>query len=490
MRAHLPALVFLFPFLVAVMMPLIGLLNRGLCRPLALASLAGMTLASLAAFLEALHGGPIHYAFSGWAPPVGIEWVVDGLSGLLGVVIGGIALGSVVFAGATTTQDLSKKVVPFYTLILLLVSALVGIVYAADLFNLFVFLEVGSLCSYALVGSSGGRGLVSAFRYLILGTIGASLYLLGVGYFYAATGTLNMADLADRLPALLHSKSVLTGLIFIVMGLAIKMALVPLHGWLPDAYTYAPDAISPLIAPLVTKVALYALVRIVFWVLGAGTVIGQIPVMIFLGWMGGLAAIVGAFLALSQEDLKRLFAYSGISHIGLIVLGISIGNRTGFAGGLFYLINDAVMQASLFFVAGAAFYRHGVRDLSDLFRLRGQMPWTVATLIVTALSMIGIPPTGGFFAKWYMVLGALEADNYLAVMVIVGATLLTLAYFVRVFERVFHEGGQPSDRPQLAEGPWAMRLSLGAFAATILALGLFSDRIIAVILQSALPHGL
>ena len=288
-----------------------------------------------------------------------------------------------------------SKTMPFFTLVLILVSGLTGIVLAADLFNIFVFIELTSLSAYALVGATGGPALMAALRYLILGTLGASLYLLGVAYWYAATGTLNMADLAHQLPALLDSHAVLWGLVLMMIGLSIKMALVPLHGWLPDAYTYAPDAVSPLIAPLVTKVALYALIRILFWVAGTAVILRQVPLLMYLSWVGAVATIAGALLAFAQQNLKRMFAYSGISHLGLVVLGVSQGTPTGLAGGIFYLITDAVMQAGLFFIAGAAIHQCGARGLGELARLRRGMPLTRATLVITGISMVGFPPTGG-----------------------------------------------------------------------------------------------
>ena len=489
MTHQLPAIIFLIPFFAAIMMPMIGMMNRDWCRSVALAALVIMSGCSLVLYTMILSHGPISYAFSGWTPPIGIEWIADGLSGLLVPMVSLISLVAVYFAGATAPAGLGGRTPYFYTLILLLVSAMIGIVMAGDLFNVFVFLEVGSLASYALVGMAGGQALISAFRYLIMGTLGASLYLLGVGYFYAVTGTLNMADVASHLPELLQSKAVMAGLIFIILGLAIKMALVPLHGWLPDAYTHAPDCITPIIAPLVTKVAIFAVVRILFWAMGAKTIIDEVPILVPLSWLGAMASIVGAFIALSQHELKRLFAYGGISHVGLILIGVCIGNQTGFAGGVFYLINDAVMQAVLFFIAASTFHQQGIRTISDLVQIRGQMPWTITALIIVALSMIGIPPTGGFFGKWYIILGALEAGNYFAVMAVIVSTLLTLAYFAKVFEQVFLETPIRVSQSVL-EAPREMKLSLGALSATIIILGLLSDRIVTLILEHALPPGL
>jgi multicomponent Na+:H+ antiporter subunit D len=429
MSYQFPALLFLFPLFAAISMPVVCLKHREWGRPIALAVLSAMVVISIMNLRSVSQNGEVRYAFSGWAAPIGIEWVADGLASVIMVTLSLLALIALINAGPTSPSKLGQRIVLYYTLILLLISALTGIVFAADLFNVFVFLEVAALSGYALIGVAGGKALVSAFRYLILGTLGASLYLLGVGYVYAATGTLNMADLAERVPALLTSKAIVGGLIFMFLGLGIKMAIMPLHGWLPDAYTHAPDAISPFLASLVTKVALLAWVRIMFWMVGAGAEIEHVPVLILLEEVGALAAVAGAFLALTQQEVKRMFAYGGISHIGIILIGVSVGNPTGFAGGVFYLINDAVMQAALFFLAGAVVYQYGVRTIEDLGRLRGQAPWMIGALIIMAMSMVGFPPTGGFFGKWYIILGALEAQNYVAV----GAVLISTVIFNRSF---------------------------------------------------------
>ena len=489
MSHQLPAILFLLPLFAAISMPVVCLKHRHWCQPISVAILAAMVPVSILNLHNVIHHGEVRYVFSGWAVPLGIEWVADGLASIILVLLSVLGLLGMVFSGPTSPKDLGGRIVHYYTLILLLISAMTGIVFSGDLFNLFVFLEVAAISSYALIGVAGGRALFAAFRYLILGTLGASLYLLGVSYLYAVTGTLNMADLVDKLPFLLSSKAVVGGLLFMFIGLGIKMALVPFHSWLPEAYANAPESISPILASLVTKVALLAWIRIVYWVFNASILINDIPILLLVEVAGALAAVIGASLALAQRNIKMIFAYGGISHIGIILIGISQGNPTGFVGGVFYLLNDSVMQAGLFFLAGVAFCQYGVRTIDDLGRIGKQAPWFTGSLIVMALGMIGLPPTGGFFGKWHIILGALEAGNYVSVAAVLLSTLLTLAYFVRLFEGIFRQTSTGLD-VQFGKIPLSFKLTLGVTSAAIMILGLFSSPITQLLLSHALPPAL
>ncbi len=489
MSHQLPAILFLLPLFAAISMPVVCLKHRHWSHPISVAVLVVMVLVSVLNLYNVAHHGEVRYVFSGWTVPFGIEWVADGLASVILVLLSVLSLLGVVFAGPTSPKSLGGRIVHYYILILLLISALTGIVFSRDLFNLFVFLEVAAISSYGLVGVAGGRALFAAFRYLILGTLGASFYLLGVSYLYAVTGTLNMADLADKIPLLLDSKAVVAGLLFMFIGLGIKMALVPFHVWMPAAYTYAPDSVSPVLASLVTKVALLAWVRIIYWVLNASIAIYDIPILLLVAVLGSLAAVIGASLALAQRDLKMMFAYGGISHIGIILIGIGQGNQTGFVGGIFYLLNDAVMQAALFFLAGVAFCHYKVRTIEDIGRVGKQAPWLTGSLIVMALGMIGLPPTGGFFGKWQIILGAIEAGSYVSVAAVLLSTLLTLAYFVKLFEAIFRQTSAPLD-VKFGEIPLSFKLTLGVTSAAIMILGLFSSPIVQMLLNHALPPGL
>ncbi|MEO0420711.1 MAG: proton-conducting transporter membrane subunit [Pseudomonadota bacterium] len=480
MSEHLPILLFLVPFFAGVAMPLVTTNRRGWCQPIAIGAAALMVVLAVINLRVVLSEGPIEYALGGWGAPIGIAWLNDSLAALVVLTVSAVAFLTLLYGRMAFSSRFDRSMT-HYTLVLLLITGLVGIVFAADLFNLFVFLEVSAIAAYALVGAGGGKGAVYAFRYLLLGSLGATLYLLGVGHLYVATGTLNMADLATQLPELINSTAVAGGLIYIFLGLSIKMALIPLHGWLPDAYQNAPETVSPLLASTVTKVALVAWVRIEYSLILPGVEVSAVPVLVLLEEIGIIAAIVGGALALIQTDLKRMFAYGGIGHVGLILLGVSLGNATGFAGGIFYLVNDAVMQGALFMIAGVLARSHGVRTLDDLRESGRPSPWLTASLIIVAVGMVGLPPMGGFFGKWNIVLGALEADHYLAAFAVVASTLLTLGYFVRVFAAWFHRSTPAGVQPQAASG--LLWPSLGVASVAMIALGVFSDPIFKILVD-------
>lgn len=481
MSNQLPMLLFLVPFFTGVSMPILAARRPSICQPMTLGAVTLMVVLAIFNLRVVITNGPIEYAIGGWAAPLGIAWIDDTIAAIVVLTVSAVALLSLTF-GSVVVPTRLKRSISYHTLILLLAGGLVGLIFAADLFNVFVFLEVAALTGYALVGAQGGKASVFAFRYLLLGSFGATLYLLGVAHLYAVTGTLNMADLATRLPQIVTSTAVAAGLIYIFLGLSIKMALVPLHSWLPDAYENAPEAIAPLLASTVTKVALIAWVRIEYSLISPGLEVGHVPVLVLLEELGVIAALIGGALALIQTDLKRMFAYGGVSHIGLILIGVSLGNPTGFVGGMFYLINDAVMQAALFMIAGALVHYHGARSLDDLRALGPRSPWLTGALIVVAVGMVGLPPTGGFFGKWNIILGALEAGHLVAAFTVVASTLLTLGYFVKIFACWFDKAAGAETQLQPVAG--SLRFSLGAISISMIALGLMSDSIVRLLLES------
>jgi multicomponent Na+:H+ antiporter subunit D len=224
------------PLFASIIIPIVGWRAKKICYPLTILAVLISLFASLITVKTVLNHGPVQYYLSGWKPPMGIEFYVDHLNAFIAVVVTFISFLGVIFSKTNVENDLPGKEGAFYSLFLLLITGLLGIVLTGDMFNLFVFLEVASLSSYALIAMGEKGAMYASFRYLLIGTVGASWYLLGVGYLYIVTGSLNMANLSELLPALYQSKAILVGFAFILFGIGIKMALFPLHAWLPDAY--------------------------------------------------------------------------------------------------------------------------------------------------------------------------------------------------------------------------------------------------------------
>ncbi|MFC1524859.1 monovalent cation/H+ antiporter subunit D family protein [Planctomycetota bacterium] len=488
-----PALIIVIPLIAAFLTLFIGRWKEYLCYPWV--CLIGLTsfILSLLVLMQVLAHGPIHYHFGSWLPPWGIEYAIDHLNAFMLVLVSFISLLVLIYSKNSVRQELPGKIVYFYTVILLLITGLMGIVITGDMFNLYVFTEISALSAYALIAVGDKKAPVASFNYLVMGTIGTCFYLLGVGYLYMVTGTLNMADLAQRLPDLYQSKVVLVGLSFFLVGLALKMGLFPLHLWLPDAYTHAPSTVSALIAPTMTKVSAYVLIRVLFTVFKPAFISGLIPLTQILSWLAVGAIIFGSIWAIAQYDLKRMLAYSSIAQIGYIVLGISLVNRLALTGSLLHILNHALMKGCLFLIAGAIIYRTGTRDIRQFrnLNLRKHMPLTLIAFVIAALAMVGIPPTCGFFSKWYLILGALAKQEWFFAVILVVGSLLSAVYFFKVIEQLWLA---PPDKDQtptpIKEAPLSMLLPIGILVLGILTAGIFSGTIIEYLLQFALPAGL
>jgi multicomponent Na+:H+ antiporter subunit D len=333
--------------------------------------------------------------------------------------------------------------------VLLLLTGLMGVVLSGDLFHLFVFIEVYALATYPLVALGGDRGVLAALRYLLLGTIGSGLYLLGVGFIYFSTGTLNMADASLALAGLSDNPATLGALALIVIGLALKMALFPLHVWLPDAHSSAPPGVAALLAAVQVKAAAYALLRIVHDVFGPAYLDGDgIAVTTALTWFGAAGIVFGSVLAIRQTDIKRMLAYSTVAQLGYIGVGIGLGTPLAIVAALLHVLNHAVMKSGLFLAVGGILDRTHLKTIARYTGLGRRMPLTMGGFALLSLSMVGIPPLAGFWSKWYLIVATLE-DGVWPLAVIIGlSSLLTAVYFLRLFERIFV---LPPDEPVVAE---------------------------------------
>ena len=385
-----------------------------------------------------LAGNTISYDLGGWAPPWGIEYRIDTLNAFIAVIVAATAAITLPYALRSVEQEIVPQHIPlFYTAFLLCLTGLLGITLTGDIFNLFVFLEISSLSSYALISMGRQRqALTAAFQYLIMGTIGATFLLIGIGLIYSETGTLNMLDLAGRLPAVFEHRTVHTAFAFIMIGVALKLALFPLHLWLPNAYTFAPTVITIFLAATATKVAIYVMLRMVYTVFSIGFA-EDTPLNEMFMLLGVIGVLMASFYAIYQTNSKRLLAYSSVAQIGYMVLGIGFGSVLGLTATVVHIFNHALMKAALFMAVGALIYRVGSSRLQDWHGLGRQMPWTFAALVIAGLSLIGLPGTAGFISKWYLVAAAVEQHNWLIAVIILVGSLLAVVYVWKMVEVLF-----------------------------------------------------
>jgi multicomponent Na+:H+ antiporter subunit D len=462
----------------ALAVPIAAVAGPRAAWPIAVVTGLASALAAAGGLAAVAAAGPLRYAVGGWEPPWGIEVVLDGPGAFTATTVAAVGSVALAASGPDVRASLGPAAPAFYALALLVLTGLLGITVSGDLFNVFVFLEVAALGSYALVASGGGRGLAAAFRYLVLGTVGASFYLLGVGLLYGLTGTLNMGDLAARLPGVAGSPAFAAGTAFIVAGLAVKMGLFPLHGWLPDAYTHAPAPAAAFIAPIGTKAAAYVMARLLLSVLP----VAGLPAATLLAWAGAAAIVAGGLLALRQADARRLLAYSSVSQMGYIALGVGLANASALSGAYLHLLTHATMKGALFLVVGAAARRSRGPAVATLGLGRG-MPVTAACAVVAGLSMVGVPPTGGFFSKWYLLQGAVEAGEPVFVIAILLGSLLAAVYVYRLTESAWFERAPRA--AETVEAPWPVLVSLVVLAAGSVAVGPASAAIVSHLLAPA-----
>lgn len=472
---NLPVLTVVIPLIAGFLTTITGWIDRRLCWYWVMLTMFIVVLITSSNLLTVINSGTIYYHLGGWKPPFGIEYVIDLLNGFVCIIIAFIGLMVAIYSKESVKKELPGKTIPFYSIFLLLITGLMGMTITGDIFNFYVFLEISSLTAYALIAMGDrGDGLVASFNYLIMGTVAASFILLGIGYLYAVTGTLNMADMQNILPDIYGNKVVLAALAFFMAGFSIKIGLFPLHAWLPDAYTHAPSTASALIAGLMTKVGAYAMIRFMFSVFTPAFVIDITRMTEILTWAAALAIIMGSVLAIAQSDIKRMLAYSSISQIGYILLGVGLVNVIGMQGGLLHILNHAFMKCALFLVAGAIFYRTGIRNIHQFQGLGKKMPVTTIVFLIAALSMIGVPGTVGFTSKWYLALGSIEAGQWIFVLVILVSSLLNIVYFWRIFDNIWFGNPHEKEHIKRDEAPLTMLVPMVILAFLCIFFGFFA----------------
>lgn len=388
------------------------------------------------------------FAFQGWIvffPPAGflesqaivlgslftMNLVVDRLSLILILSIGIVAF-SALLVGECTIKDRNLKF-NFINLLLISVAGMNGIVMVQDLFTLYVFIEIVAVSSYIMIALyKDGEALEGTFKYLLLSAIATIMMLSSISLLMLSTGSTSFMVVSSTLKNGVSALSMVAVGIF-VCGLFIKGGLVPFHGWLPDAYSSAPSAVSVLLAGIVTKTTgIYTVIRLLNDVFGYTDEIKMV-----LLFIGAVSVLVGAIAALGQKDFKRMLAYSSISQVGYIVLSLGTGTPMGIAGAVFHLFNHSIFKAQLFVNAAAVEEEAGTRDMDKVGGLSYRMPITGATSVIGLLSTAGIPPLAGFWSKFLIILALWMSGNEVYAVIAVAASLLTLAYFLSMQRRVF-----------------------------------------------------
>lgn len=476
MLTNLPALQVFLPMLAAPLCIIISRFGR-FAWFLALAVIWTVAAMCVTTFEQVYSSGePVLYQMGGWAAPYGIEYRIDLLSASMLVLVSFIAAVVVPYAMRSAHEELIRERLPyFYAAFLMCFSGLMGILSTNDAFNLYVFLEISSLSSYVLIGlGRDRRALAAAFQYLVLGTIGATFLLIGIGYLYLMTGTLNITDLAERVADVQHTKPVLAAFAFISVGLCMKVALYPLHMWLPNAYAYAPSPVSAFLAAVATKVGLYSVLRFFYTLFGYEYSFSGMHLALIFVALSIPAMLIGSTVAIFQNNIKRMLAFSSIAQIGYITMGIGLASPLGLAAGIIHIFNHAIIKGLLFLALGCFAYRlHGKVTLDAMRGMGRHMPFTSLAFVIGGLGLIGAPLTGGFISKWYLLMAAIDGGWWMLTGIIVLSSMLALIYIWRVVEALYF--GQHNEAyDEVTEAPASMVIPLWIMAAAVIWMGLDS----------------
>ena len=464
---ELVPLVFLLPLVAAALLPALTLKRPRLAWAGALA--IALATAAVAALLTAAlaDSSALRYSVGGWAAPLGIELVFDRISAIT-VVFSAVTAVALVFS-RTLADGLGPRPALFHALVLVNLGGLNGFAVAGDLFNLFVFMELLSVSAYALVAAGRAPGsALAALKYLLPGAVSSLLVLFAIGIVFALTGSLNMADAGSRLAAADAQTATALALAAFAAGFMVKAALFPLHFWLPDAHSAAPGPVSALLSALVIKVGVIGLLRTeLLFGEAAEPALGQV-----LTVLGAVAIVAGAVAATVQRELKRLLAYSTVSNVGYIALGLGLATTPSVAGSLVHVAYHGVTKAGVFLAAAALVERSGLHDIDDLRGLGHRMPWTATALSAGMVALAGVPPTAAFVGKWQIALGALEAQRPLLIAIVLGGALLALGYGIRVINTLFFRSPTHARVVAAREAPASMVVPLVLLVGLALSAGL------------------
>ncbi len=465
---------------VVIVLPLVGAMVCFLWprRSAPLGLVTAITIVTCVAGLgwQLVEQGAQRYAIGGWGAPLGIDLYADGLSLLMLMMTAVVGLGISVYSSGYFE---AKQSVVFWPLWLFLWAALNALFLSADIFNLYVTLELLGLAAVALVALAGGAdALTAAMRYLLVSLLGSLFFLLGVALLYHSFGSVDIATIAQRMEA---SPAVWAALGLMSAGLLLKTALFPLHFWLPPAHASAPAPVSALLSALVVKASFYIFLRLWLEVFPPGDVaLGNL-----LGLLGACAVLWGGIQALRQTRLKLLIAYSTVVQIGYLFLAFPLASIIGWQGSLYMLLSHALAKAAMFMAAGNILHFSGHDRIADLDRVAQRLPLSLSAFALAGVSLMGLPPSGGFIGKWLLLETALRNGQWWWVIILILGGLLAAAYIFKVIGYAFT---QAEVSHEVRTVPATMEWTALALALAAILLGLVAPGPLAL-MEIGLPFG-
>ncbi|VAW97618.1 Na(+) H(+) antiporter subunit D [hydrothermal vent metagenome] len=470
---------------IVILLPLVGGVACFLWpqRSVLLGLLTALSIVACVAGLgwQVVELGAQRYAVGGWGAPLGIDLYADGLSLSMLTVTAVVGLGiSVYSCGYFHRSDAKRdKAKHFWPLWMFLWAALNALFLSADIFNLYVTLELLGLAAVALVALAGGAdALTGAMRYLLVSLLGSLFYLLGVALLYHGFGSVDITLLAERVEP---SPVVWAAMGLMIAGLLLKTALFPLHFWLPSAHASAPAPVSALLSALVVKASFYILLRLWLEIFPfANAALAQL-----LGLLGAAAVFWGGFQALRQTRLKMLIAYSTVAQLGYLFLAFPLANVIGWTGALYMLLSHAAAKTAMFMAAGNILYFGGHDRIMDLDRVVQRLPLTITAFALAGVSIMGLPPSGGFIAKWLLLEAAIRAAQWWWGGVLILGGLLSAAWVFKVVGYAFTQSEAPHETRAV---PASMEWTALVMAVVAILLGLFAPWLLAL-LEIGSPFG-
>lgn len=487
---HFPVFILMLLLIFAVIIPL---QKKPFGKKFQIIMISVLGIAWVMALLELLKvlwDAPYSYTFGSYSSGIGIEFLVDEFSALMTLVVLTLSILIVLYSIKDLEHEIeSSRMYSYYTLVFLLIFSMIGMIFTNDMFNLYVFMEVLSITSVAIIAIKKKKDtLMASMKYLMIGAIGSVTVLMGIALIYMVTGQLNMSAINLEISKIwvLYPRNILLAMGFMITGFSIKAAIFPLHNWLPDAHSTAPTPSSALLSGLVVKAYIFAIAKIMYRVVGQNISV-EIGITNYLIIFAVLSMIMGSVFALTQRDIKRRLAYSSVSQIGYIFLGLALASELGFSAALFHVISHAFMKSALFLSAGSIIYLTGKRDVKDLDGIGYEMPITMTVFSIGVLGMIGIPGTSGFMSKWYLGLAVLDAGYPELLIVILLSSFLNALYYLPIIVSAFlrERPGRPLEMHR--DGiPMTMKISMVLVASGSILIGLFPHLVMDII-QKAVP---